>query len=87
MATWSMPIRKLAALPYPMEQLHGRCAALAERIAHTYVNGFMNSETVIANTFSAKQKGQRGRPTLEAKRQSELTHENGRAILEMKFLI
>jgi dihydrofolate synthase/folylpolyglutamate synthase len=69
---WSMPIRKLAALPYPMEQLHGRCAALAERIAHTYVNGFMNSETVIANTLLSKQKGQRGRPTLEAKRQSEL---------------
>ena len=69
---WSMPIRKLAALPYPFEQLHGRCAALAERISHTYVNSFMNSETVVANTLLSKQKGQRGRPTLEAKRQSEL---------------
>ena len=30
---WAMPIRKLAPLVYPFEQLHGRCAALAERIA------------------------------------------------------
>lgn len=69
---WSMPIRKLAALPYPFEQLHGRCAALAERISQTYVNSFTNSNAVIANTLLSKQKGQRGRPTLEAKRQSEL---------------
>lgn len=71
-AIWSMPIRKLAILPYPFEQLHGRCAALAERISHTYVNSFMNKNAVIANTLLSKQKGQRGRPTLEAKRQSEL---------------
>lgn len=69
---WSMPIRKLAALPYPFEQLHGRCAALAERISHTYVNSFMNKDAVVADTLLSKQKGQRGRPTLEAKRQSEL---------------
>ncbi|NRB21858.1 hypothetical protein HRU45_03905, partial [Candidatus Dependentiae bacterium] len=35
---WSMPIRKLAQLKYPFEQLHGRSAALAERIAYTFVN-------------------------------------------------
>lgn len=71
--TWAMPIRKLAPLVYPFEQLHGRCAALAERIAHIYVNTFWNKEAlVVAETLLAKQKGQRGRPTLEAKRQSEL---------------
>ncbi len=70
--TWSMPIRKLAALPYPFEQLHGRCAALAERISHTFVNSFTNKNALVANTLLSKQKGQRGRPTLEAKRHSEL---------------
>ena len=35
-ALWVMPIRKLAPLPYPFEQLHGRCAALAERIEATF---------------------------------------------------
>lgn len=70
--TWSMPIRKLAALPYPFEQLHGRCAALAERISHTYVNSFMNTNTVVAHTLLSKQKGLRGRPTLtEVKRRAE----------------
>jgi dihydrofolate synthase/folylpolyglutamate synthase len=72
-ATWAMPIRKLAPLPYPFEQLHGRSAALAERIAHIYVNNFLPLDTVIvSNSILIKQKGQRGRPTLEAKRQSEL---------------
>ena len=70
---WSMPIRKLAQLNYPFEQLHGRCAALAERIAYIYVNTFLSKESVIVNnTLLAKQKGQRGRPTLEAKRHAEL---------------
>ncbi len=69
---WSMPIRKLSALPYPFEQLHGRCAALAERISHTFVNGFTNSDAVVANTLLSKQKGPRGRPTLhEVKRRAE----------------
>ena len=71
-AIWSMPIRKLAALPYPFEQLHGRCAALAERISHTFVNSFTNKNAIVANTLLSKQKGTRGRPTIEAKRQSEL---------------
>lgn len=72
-ATWAMPIRKLATLPYPFEQLHGRCAALAERAAYIYVNSFANKDAlVLNNSLLAKQKGQRGRPTLEAKRQSEL---------------
>jgi len=71
--TWVMPIRKLAPLPYPFEQLHGRCAALAERIARIYANN-LAPEGVIAEETSllVQRKGQRGRPTLEAKRQSEL---------------
>ncbi len=70
---WAMPIRKLAALSYPFEQLHGRCAALAERIAALYVNECWDKKnTVEGNSLLVKQKGQRGRPTLEAKRQAEL---------------
>lgn len=72
-AVWAMPIRKLAPLTYPFEQLHGRCAALAERIAQIYINTFAHKDAVIvSNSLLTKQKGQRGRPTLEAKRQSEL---------------
>lgn len=70
---WAMPIRKLAPLAYPFEQLHGRCAALAERICQIYVDNFVSKDAVIvANSLLAREKGQRGRPTLEAKRQSEL---------------
>lgn len=72
-AQWGMPIRKLATLAYPFEQLHGRCAALAERVALIYINNIANKNAVVVtNTLLTKQKGQRGRPTLEAKRQSEL---------------
>ncbi|MBT4856399.1 hypothetical protein HOM50_00975 [bacterium] len=72
-AQWAMPIRKLATLSYPFEQLHGRCAALAERIAQLYVEHHATKNaTFVANSLLVKPKGQRGRPTLEAKRQSEL---------------
>jgi dihydrofolate synthase/folylpolyglutamate synthase len=72
-ANWAMPIRKLAPLPYPFEQLHGRSAALAERIAQIYVNNFLFKDTiVIADSLLIKQKGQRGRPTIEAKRNAEI---------------
>lgn len=72
-AHWAMPIRKLAQLIYPFEQLHGRCAALAERIGDIYINTFANKNAlVISKSLISKQKGQRGRPTLEAKRQAEL---------------
>lgn len=72
-SNWAMPIRKLAPLPYPFEQLHGRSAALAERIAQIYVNSFvLKDAVVVANSLLIKQKGQRGRPTLEAKRQAEI---------------
>lgn len=69
---WIMPIRKLVTLEYPFEQLHGRCAALAERIAQIYVEKFTkNNSTIISDSLLVKPKGQRGRPTLEAKKQLE----------------
>jgi dihydrofolate synthase/folylpolyglutamate synthase len=71
-AVWAMPIRKLATLAYPFEQLHGRCAALAERIGEIYINSFVPLEERSDESLLAKQRGQRGRPTLEAKKQSEL---------------
>ena len=71
--TWAMPIRKLAPLAYPFEQLHGRSAALAERLAQLYANSFLPKDTVIVSiSLLVKQKGQRGRPTLEAKRKAQL---------------
>jgi dihydrofolate synthase / folylpolyglutamate synthase len=72
-AEWAMPIRKLAPLNYPFEQLHGRCAALAERITSIYINSFANRDAIlVTNSLLTKKKGQRGRPTLEIKRQTEL---------------
>lgn len=68
---WSMPIRKLAPLAYPFEQLHGRCAALAERIAHIYIDNYVQLDKN-SHSLLNKPKGQRGRPTLEAKREEEL---------------
>ncbi len=70
---WEMPIRKLAVLQYPYEQLHGRCAALAERICHILIDSMTNQDSLLlSKSLLAKQKGQRGRPTLEAKRLSEI---------------
>ena len=69
---WAMPIRKLAPLAYPFEQLHGRCAALAERIGSILINDCVTSIQSNTNNLLTKMKGQRGRPTLEAKRQAEL---------------
>ncbi len=70
---WAMPIRKLADLVYPFGQLHGRCAALAERTAYFYVNEFADKKKInLEISLLAKKKRQRGRPTLEAKRKQEL---------------
>ncbi len=75
---WLMPIRKVVALEYPFEQLHGRCAALAERIAVTFIQKCMpekrtsNLDLGSTDSLLVKQKIQRGRPTIEAKRQQEL---------------
>lgn len=81
---WLMPIRKVVALEYPLEQLHGRCAALAERIAITFIQKCMPEKRssnldLGGDTLLVKQKIQRGRPTIEAKRQQEL---NPRKTLE-----
>ena len=46
---WEMPIRKLAPLAYPFEQLHGRCAALAERICQIYVDDFLKDSTLVSS--------------------------------------
>ena len=73
-ANWAMPIRKLAPLVYPFEQLHGRCAALAERLAQMYIEYYYNKDvTVSSESLLSKPRGQRGRPTLEAKKQLELS--------------
>ena len=71
---WAMPIRKLAPLAYPFEQLHGRCAAIAERAASMFVEHVVvaGGAKIIQDSLLAKEKGRRGRPTLEAKRQSEI---------------
>lgn len=72
-AQWIMPIRKLAPLAYPFEQLHGRSAALGERIANLFVNKIISKETnFVSGSLLTKPKSQRGRPTLEAKKQAEL---------------
>lgn len=69
---WELPIRKLAPLMYPFEQLHGRCAALAERIAAIFINKFADPTHLITESLLLKKKAQRGRPTLETKRNLEL---------------
>jgi dihydrofolate synthase/folylpolyglutamate synthase len=72
-ARWAMPIRKLSKLSYPFEQLHGRCAALAERICQLFMEDYVTSHTIIATeSLLMRPSGPRGRPTLDAKRQSEL---------------
>ena len=72
-AKWAMPIRKLISLPYPFEQLHGRCAALAERSAQIFMENYLAKDKLnISENILVKPKGQRGRPTLETKKQLEL---------------
>jgi dihydrofolate synthase/folylpolyglutamate synthase len=68
---WAMPIRKLAVLPYPYGSIHGRSAALAERIAQLYLEKFLAKEiTLTSDSILVRQKGRRGRPTLEEKRKA-----------------
>lgn len=74
-SNWIMPIRKIAPLPYPYEQLHGRCAALAERIAQTYINQIINNqESNIKNSLLRITKKQRGRPSLISKKQAHCSN-------------
>ncbi|MCB9492777.1 MAG: hypothetical protein H6679_00715 [Epsilonproteobacteria bacterium] len=70
---WAMPIRKLAQLPYIFEQLYGRIASLGERIVQIYVEDIKGKfSPFLRGNLLATQKGQRGRPTIEAKRHAEL---------------
>jgi dihydrofolate synthase/folylpolyglutamate synthase len=70
---WAMPIRKLAPLSYPFEQLHGRCAALAERISHMFIEHYFNKNaTITTDSLLSRRDVKRGRPTLEDKRKAEL---------------
>jgi folylpolyglutamate synthase/dihydropteroate synthase len=70
---WSMPIRKLAPLPYIYEQLYGRTASLGERITQLYVEEVQKRfSPFLRGNLLATQEGQRGRPTLEAKRHAEV---------------
>jgi dihydrofolate synthase / folylpolyglutamate synthase len=64
---WAMPIRKLASLDYPFEQIHGRCAALAERCAQLFMTHLNKDANITSDTLLSKQKGKRGRPTSEEK--------------------
>ncbi len=69
---WAMPTRKQAPLPYPYEQLYGKNASLAERIVQIYVNNIKNKfSPFLRGNLLATQEGQRGRPTLEAKKLAE----------------
>lgn len=70
---WAMPIRKLAPLPYMYEQLYGRVASLGERIAQIYVEEIKQEfSPFLKGNLLATQRGQRGRPTLQAKKAAEL---------------
>jgi len=72
-AKWAMPIRKLAPLPYIYEQLYGRTASLGERITQIYVEEILKRfSPFLRGNLLATQEGQRGRPTLEAKRNAEM---------------
>ena len=71
---WAMPLRKLAPLPYMFEQLFGRSAALGERIANMYLEKIKDVYSpFLKGTVLAARQGQRGRPTLEAKKQALLS--------------
>lgn len=70
---WEMPIRKLAALSYPCEQLHGRCAALAERVVQLFLEANVSlGMPAREDSLLVRASNKRGRPSLEAKRQQEL---------------
>lgn len=68
---WAMPIRKLVSLAYPFEQLHGRAAALAERVADIYINTISSNAVIVSDSLLTKRKGKRGRPTIEDKREAD----------------
>ncbi len=69
---WAMPIRKLVDLE-SYSQLHGRCAALAERVALLFAENFLAPQTtLVSGSLLIKPVGQRGRPTLQAKKERDI---------------
>jgi folylpolyglutamate synthase/dihydrofolate synthase len=71
-ALWVMPIRKVAALPYLLEQMYGRVAIIGERIAHIYVEEIKKQfSPLLRGNIVSKQQGLRGRPTRAALLQDE----------------
>jgi len=71
-AEWITAIRKIVELEPPFNQLHGRSAALAERIAQLYVDNFVDKSTIVAqNSLLVEPDTTKGRPTLEAKKARE----------------
>jgi len=72
-AKWIMPIRKQSPLPYIFEQLYGRIASLAERIALLYIETIKGKfSPFLKGNLLLNGQGQRGRPTLELKKNSML---------------
>jgi dihydrofolate synthase / folylpolyglutamate synthase len=70
---WTMPVRKSALLPYVFEQLYGKTASLGERIAKIYTEDVDKKfSAFLRGNLLATKKGQRGRPTLEAKKNAEM---------------
>lgn len=68
---WAMPTRKLSSLPYIYEQLFGKNAALAERISQIYIENVKGLfSPFLRGNLLATKKGQRGRPSVEVKRDS-----------------
>jgi dihydrofolate synthase / folylpolyglutamate synthase len=71
-AKWLMPIRKLSSLPYIFEQLYGRSASLAERVAQIYTEEVRGKfSPFLRGNLLPTRRGQRGRPTLEAKKKAD----------------
>ena len=70
---WTMPVRKSASLPYVFEQLYGKTASLGERIAKIYTEDVdRRFSAFLRGNLLATKRGQRGRPTLEAKKNAEI---------------
>jgi folylpolyglutamate synthase/dihydropteroate synthase len=69
-AQWLMPIRKIAPLPYPYQQIHGRCASLAERILTTYLHHFISQKN--KKSLLNQPKKDRGRPTVQKQKEALL---------------
>lgn len=69
---WEMPVRKLAPLPYIYEQIYGKQASLAEKAVQVFVEVIKGKfSPFLRGNILVTKKGQRGRPTLEAKKNAK----------------